>query len=197
MAWVEEGTHNAPPEEPLFSRIEAPPAVEPPPARVSARYAEAPPILGIEAVQGEDRDRIQNLMLFALTIKCTNGDYDSFKYERAVQWRIETRESDYLLLLLGWTSINYREMMRIWGWDTQPPDARNITNVMVTDAPLNDNPQKYVRTLVIEYLSEKEKRRRMAQHAQLDGDTAGETFAHPRKRRGLLGAAFDFITNSD
>ena len=83
-------------------------------------------IMGIASVDAEDRNNIEHLMQYALTIKCTDKNYSSDGYDRASWWRVERGSGDYLLLLGGWQSLEFMQQQLIWNYDTHSGDARNI-----------------------------------------------------------------------
>lgn len=175
------------------------PAVVSPVSAPPTHSINAPHIVGIEAVDDEDIENVKNLMLYALTIKCQDGNLFGTKYERAKQWRVEIRDGEYLLLLLDWKTISYSELGLIWGWDQRGGDSRNIVNLYVTDAPLNDDPKTSVRTVVINYLSEKTKRRRIARNPRPETHPAdyGEDDAQEsRGRKRTLMGAFNSLLSS-
>lgn len=148
-------------------------------------YRGQDPILGIEAVPMEDRVAIERLMFYSLVIKCPGTDYDA-AYDRPTWWRVEARDSEFLLLLGGWDSLAFSHLRLIMGYDTKT-DARNLVSLEMTRAPSNTNPHARDLTLVLHYRPSSIAGR----SAALGSKDAADPAPEPRgtKKRGVAALA--------
>jgi len=122
------------------------------------------PIPGIEAADEDDREDLRKLLFHALTVKCPDANLRAKDYDRASDWRVETSAKTYTLVLLDWKSrIDKRCIDRVWNWDAQIGDARNILDVATGMAISNVDPSVHVFSLFIVYKKEQARLRDLAQ----------------------------------
>lgn len=137
-------------------------------------YTPADEIVGIKGVAEEDRTPVGELMFYALTVKCPNGDFAAKGYQRPKWWRVETDSIGYWLLLGGYADLDREDINRVWNWDPQALQSRNIIGIRVQMCRTNDNPQEMELTLVIRYRSEASRRRVLAQTANTTAVSGAE-----------------------
>lgn len=189
------------------SKSQSPSIILPPPhsqfnatPRMQGHYIIDDEILGLAAVDHEDKEFVNQLLVFAITIKCPDKQYDSMSYERPVWSRVEPGTGEYLLLLGGWKSIGISHLQLIKNFDCQAGDARNIIDVEVVMAAPNTNPHAHDLTIVIRYKTEAQKRRHAARLTSVDENYLPVELnsiepGAARKKRGLVGTLFDFVVN--
>lgn len=176
------------------------------PLSVSQQFRlETSGIVGYNGLESEDRSSVTELLAYAITIKCPDKNYDSLAYEKPRWARVETDNGEYVLVLGGWHSLECRQMSLIWNFDVQAGEARNLVFMEVTLARPNYNRDVLELSLIMRWVGEKERRRRMAQRMS-DGTpnadaarTAGAPYdsGAPNKKRGWSAAVADFMLGRD
>lgn len=187
-------------------KTSAPAVVFPPPVppapRIHGHFVIDDEIVGLAGVDEEDKDFVKQLLVYVVTVKCTDKAYDSMSYERPAWVRIEVGVGEYLILFGGWKSIGITHLKLISNFDCQAGNARNVIDVEVTMAAPNTNPSGSELTLVVRYKTESQKRRQAALqstgddvHHASESVSADNGGAGKRHKRGLLGTVFDFVIN--
>lgn len=181
------------------------------PLAITANFKlETDKILGYHGLDPEDADAVTEFMAYVVTINCPDKNYDSPAYERPGWARIEAMQGpssgEYRLVFGGWHRITHKQVSRIWNWDVQAGEARNLFDMWTENLQPNDMDKANTLelSLVVQWVGEKPKRLRRAK--ALSEGTANPDLAKttgvehdtgaPRKKRGF-GAVWDFMTGAD
>lgn len=169
------------------------------PAKFSTDFSQ---IVGHELVEQEDFKPLMELITYAVTIKCPDTDFSSDLYEKPTWCRVERDTDGYQVVLGGWRSLAFKQLMLIFNSDTQIGNARHITNITVRNVARTDDQTRLELALIIEYVSAAGLRR---QQARLTGEPASVLSSEaassgamtgPRKKR-LFSAFTDILWGTE